>query len=497
VKIRVVALVLLAGVLCASAQQPVNPQSSAVRDISSALRSQRFDEGIKLSEAALKSSPKDPRLWTLLGMSYSGLHKPDEALASFDHALKILPKFLPALEGAAQIEYSRGDPRSVILLQQILEQRPSDATTHAMLAVMDYKKGECSSAIVHFRQAGELISSQPGALSEYGSCLVTLEKFEEAVPIFRQLVEMQPNAHQARYNLALDQWKAKHPEDAILTLRPAIDSKDAEENILSLAADIYESMNDTPRAVELLRMAILNNPKDPQAYLQFATLSYNHVSYQVGIDMLNAGLTQLPNSAQLYLARGVLYTQLGDTTRGMADFETANRLEPELSFAATAQGLMQAEQHNSAGALATFRVQAKQHPNDAYTQYLLAEALSELGTPQGSQEYNEEVAAATRAVELDPKLVAAHDLLGTLYLQAGKNELAIQHCELSLEADHNDQQALYHLILALRKTDRKGEIPQLMKRLTDLRSSTQTETAKGKRYKLIEGPAPTPAPAKE
>jgi tetratricopeptide (TPR) repeat protein len=486
-------LVFLMAVLSAGAQQE-SAETTAIHSISSALRSQQFEDAVSQCEEAIKLFPLDPRLWTLKGMSYAGLRRQDEALAAFDHALQLSPKYLPALEGAAQSEFLAGNPRSETLLKQILEQRPSDPTTHAMLGVIEYKKGNCPAAIEHFQQAGELLSSQADALNEFGLCLVKLERFEEAIPVFQKVLALQPNGKQSRYNLALDQWKAKHPEDAIATLKPQIESGDPDANVLVLAADIYESMNETPRAVELLRQAIVKDPKDPQAYLDFATLSYNHVSYQVGIDMLNAGISQLPKSAQLYLARGVLYIQLGDAAKGMADFETANRLDPELSFAATAQGLTQAEQHNSAGALATFRAQAKQHPDDAYTQYLLAEALSELGTPQGSPEYKEEVAAASRAVELDPKLAAAHNLLGTLYLQAGKNDLAIQHCELALAVDPNDQQALYHLILALRKTDRKAELPALMKRLTDLRSAAQAETAKEKRYKLIEGTADAPVP---
>jgi len=53
---------------------------------------------------------------------------------------------------------------------------------------------------------------------------------------------------------------------------------------------------DTPRAVSLLRQAIIASPKNPKYYVDFATLSYNHDSYQVGIDMIDAGLTQLPKS---------------------------------------------------------------------------------------------------------------------------------------------------------------------------------------------------------
>jgi len=90
-----------------------------------------------------------------------------------------------------------------------------------------------------------------------------------------------------------------------------IGAGEAHDDALLLAADIYESTGDSQHAVELLRKGILANPKNADAYLDFAALSYDHSSIQVGIDILNLGLTQLPREARLYLVRGILYVQLG------------------------------------------------------------------------------------------------------------------------------------------------------------------------------------------
>jgi hypothetical protein len=49
---------------------------------------------------------------------------------------------------------------------------------------------------------------------------------------------------------------------------------------------------------------------------------------------------------------------------------------------------------------------------------------------------------------------------------------------------------VYHLILALRKTEEKDQIPDLLKRLTALRAAVQVEGAHKRRYKLEEMPSP-------
>jgi tetratricopeptide (TPR) repeat protein len=204
--------------------------------------------------------------------------------------------------------------------------------------------------------------------------------------------------------------------------------------------------------------------------------------------MLNVGLKYLPREAELYLVRGVLYCQLGDTSKGIADFETADRLNPKLSFPGIAEGIAESQAHKSGEALSTFRVQAQKHPNDALAQYLFAEALSEHGDLEGGLENREEVRAAKLAVKLDPTLSAAHDLLATNYLRARKTELAIHESQEALKNDPSDQQALYHLILAMRKSGNKEETRVLVEHLLKARNVDQAGTKPLQRLQIIEIP---------
>jgi len=449
------------------------------------IQARRYAEALAQSNIALRTSPQDYRIWTLRGMAYSGLENVSSALSSFEGALKIAPSYLPALESAAQLKYNQGDDSARPFLLRVLAQRPDDPTTHAMLGVLDYKKSDCSAAVSHFQQAGESIAAQPAALADYGRCLAILKRFQEAIPIFSQSLVLDSSQPSTRYDLALCQWNANRTQEALSTLQPLLETDQIDERVLLLAAAIYESANETQRAIDLLRKGILSNPKNAEAYLQFAYLSYEHGSPKISIDLLNTGLTQLPGDARLYLVRGVMYCQLGEFTKAMDDFQTANHLDPKLSFVDVAMGIVESQAHKSAESIAQFRAAAKKHPDQAFTQYLLAEALAQ----QEKSSLPEAIAAASRAVRLDPKLVSAQDLLAGIYLQEGRKQLAIEHSEAALAADPRDQQALYHLILALRNTERKGEIPALMKRMNELREEKNSLDAPKKRvHQLYETP---------
>src|ERR1035437_6766550 len=474
--------------LCLAQGQPAQDE---VGRISAALRSRNFTQALTLSQAALARRPDDYRIWTLRGMATAGTGNLPLALSAYQHALKLAPTYLPALEGAAQSEFQMGHDAARPLLLRVLAQRPEVPTSHAMLGVLEYRNKNCSDAVTHFQKAAGVIASQPEALTEYGSCLAILKHDEVAVTVFAQALALDPTRREARYNLALAQWNAHHAEDALAALQPLIETTPVNGDASTLAAEILESKGDTAQAVELLRKAILANPKDVDAYLQFAAVSYDHASPKVGIDILNAGLTQLPNEPKLYLVRGVLLTQVGEFTRAAEDFETASRVDPQLSFLGVAEGLVKSQQHMSVEALAEFRAAVKAHPNEAYAQYLLAEALLEQSKPEGSTEYKEEVEAATRAVRLDPGLVAAHDLLSTVYLENGYTDLAIEHSRAALALDPNDQQAVYHLILALRKTGQKDQVATLLKRLVELRANAKVDQTTNKRHRLYEKPKST------
>ena len=224
-------------------------------------------------------------------------------------------------------------------------------------------------------------------------------------------------------------------------------------------------------------------------YLDFASLSFAHQSFQVGIDMIDAGLTQAPNSGALYLARGVLYVQLADYVKADADFDKAERLDPSRALGSVARGLSQIQQNNLDQALITVQSQLKVNPKDEFLQYVLAELLSRQGAQPGTPEFQQALDAAIESVRLKPDFVLGSDVLSRLYLQAGDVEKAIEECRLALRYDPSDEMALYRLIRALQSSgrpDAAAEVPALLKRFAALRDEARQRQVQESKYQLVE-----------
>jgi len=485
------AVVLVALSSLALAQGPQDETAS----IASALAAKDFDKALSLLQPALKRSPQNPKLWTLQALALSGKADTKGALAAYETALKISPEYLPALEGAAQLEYNADSQNAAPLLKRLLRMRPDDPTTHAMLAVLAYKKGDCAEAVEHFRFVGSLLDSQPALRQQYGVCLLKLKQPDKAIPVYQGALALNPADNEARYRLAVVQLSAQQPDQTLDTLAPLLQAEKPDARTLALAASAYEASQNTRMAVNTLRQAIVLYPENVDLYIDFAVLSMDHQSFQVGIDMINVGLKAEPAAAPLYVARGVLYVQLAKYEEAEDDFEKAEQLEPNRQIASVAQGLEQAQANDPVRALATVRSKLASKPNDPYLLYLQADLIAQSGPEPGSPDFLTAVRSAKRAIALQPALVPPRDVLIKLYLQAGKNQMAIEQCRAVLKLDPKDQTALYHLIQALRKTGTTQELPDLLKRLAELRAEATKQEMEHNRYKLVEGGISSRSPA--
>ena len=471
-------LILLLGLACAQTNDETDP-------ISSALLSREFSKALELLTPALRESPNDARLWAMQGTAYEGTGRIKDAFASFQNALKIEPDYLPALQGAAHIEFESGSPAGIPLLRRLLRLRPADPIGHGMLAVLEYQQGNCVAAVPHFQRSGAVFDTKPDALHAYATCLVRLRETDKAVAVEQRALAVSPDDRKERRLLASLQLMAHQPEAALAVLQPAL-SPDPDAETLELSASAYESLHDTEKAVNALRQAILLQPDNTGLYLDFANMAADHQSFQLGIDVVGDGLALQPQSALLYFARGMLYAQLADYKQAETDFETAYRLDPGQSLTTAAQGMMAVQQNNLDDALKKVEKEIKARPNDPILLYLRADILTQQGVEPGAAQFLVAMRSAKESVSLRPSLAPTHAVLAKLYLQSGDYQRAIKETRRSLELNPKDQTSVYRLIQALRKAGNTTEIPDLLKRLAQLREQAMKEERERYRYKLVE-----------
>jgi tetratricopeptide (TPR) repeat protein len=480
-------LIVAVGLLVAQGQQAATPVAS----IESLIRSQQYDQALQAAKSRLHEAPNDFRLWTLEGIIFSIKGDRSEALTAFEKALSLSPGYPAALRGEVQLLFPAGDKRAIPLLQRILKADPNDKTAHEMLALLQRKQGDCHAAIDQFLLSAEVIGTHPQSLEAYGYCLAQTNQFEKAIPVFEQLVALLPDRTYPKYDLAVILVTTKQDEAALKVLDPLLATDPQDPDILSLASQAYEAVGNTPKAVSLLRQAIVLSPATADYYVAFAALCLNHDSFQVGIDMINAGLSRMPSEPSLYISRGLLYAQIAQYDKAEDDFNKVQQLDSTQSLSSYAVDLTELQRNNPDQALAKIRLQIKAHPESPLLRYLLAELLMNQTPAPASEAYKEAMKSVLLAVKMKPDLVGARDLLASMYMRSARYNLAIEQCRIALKYSPSDETAAYHLLIALRHSGQSDEIKTLVKRLAEMHQASLQQETDRKRYRLIEQ-APEP-----
>jgi len=478
----VVCLCVVAGV--ARAGQPDDP----IAEIKILLRNGNAAEADRRCDLALRQFPRNAALWTLKGLASDRLHKTGQALKAYYSALAIDREYLPAVEGAAQDEFRKRSQKAVPLLERAEKVRPTDSTIQAMLGTLAYLRHDCGNAIVHFERIPAVPEWSMGTLQEYGTCLGRLEDWKRAATVLSLALVREPTNDETRYNLAVAEFQTGKYSSVIETLNPLLQREPPDPESLGLAAEACESLFDTPRAVDLLKKGIAAYPENLEFYVAFANLSLTHSSFQVGVDVLNAGIARLPREASLHFARGILFLEMGEYDKSERDFDLLEALDPAMPVGPVAGALAKLELRQSKEAERIARAQLANHPDDPYLNYVLAEAIRSQGAPPDSDEFREAQAAAEKAVKLQPNFARARLVLSRLYMQSGKFDTAAIQAQEAAKLAPDNVTIMYNLILATNHTGKAEQIPQLIKRLKELKEASSQKRHQLRQYTLAERP---------
>lgn len=455
------------------------------RQVSELLRGNRFEEALSHLEPLLEANPENSVLLTLRGMALLGLGRKEDSAASFHEALSRNPNYLPALQMLAQVEFAARDENAVATLAKIVALRPDDAGAHAMLAELAAERQDCATALTHFEKARPAFSQNPSRLWPQAACLFETGRLGEAEEAYRLILNADPEDSQARFNLALTQFRRQDYETAAQTLAPEANSDASEPDALSLLADAYEGASQIPEALKTLQRAVRVHPSEEQLYLQLAELCVSQGSYDLADEVLEAAVLRLGGSARLYAMRGVAYSQLGQFEQSEKAFEQASRLNAGNEMTTMGLTLTLEQGGRLDEAVELLREQLRKSPQQPSLNHMLAQSLLKQGAEPGQAAFEEALRALEISIKSDPNKARPRVTLGQLYLKSGKTAAAIAQLERAVELDPSDSTARYQLAMAFLKAGRKDEAAALVEKVRHLvNEERQREFAKG-RHRLM------------
>jgi Flp pilus assembly protein TadD/TolB-like protein len=160
-----------------------------------ARRSALVEQAALYAARGVALSPDDPEAHITLGQVQNASGHADEAVKSFEHALRLRPQSSDALLGMADAYNSQGRAgEAEKLYQKVLALRPDETSAMSRYGAFCYVQGRHEEAAKYFRKVSELVPDLAQAHSNLGAALQKLDRNEEARIAFRKALALQPSA---------------------------------------------------------------------------------------------------------------------------------------------------------------------------------------------------------------------------------------------------------------------------------------------------------------
>ena len=163
------------------------------------------------------------RCRTELGCELLNQGKLDEAIAEFQNALHVDPRFCRAYVGIGAALQQKGKvDEAVAQFEEALKINPKYATAHRALGMILEKRGKFDEAAAHFRAFLNAEPNSRTALSSLGVVLDKQGRHDEAIACFRKALALDPKDTEVRHNLGVVLLKQDKTPEAITLYREGI-----------------------------------------------------------------------------------------------------------------------------------------------------------------------------------------------------------------------------------------------------------------------------------
>ena len=483
------------------------------------VRQEQWDQGIALLRQVLEADPENLKAHNLMGIALNSKGDVPGAGAEFQRALRIDPRFVPALKNLAINELSQNHVGEAQRhFSAALEIAPNDPMIHAYLGDIAYSQHQYKTAVQHLEKAGDFLKN-PGATTRLaesrleigeqaraldllggidqsqiplqqqfslGLSLARHELYRQAILYFQAVRVKYPDSYDAAFNLAVCYVETKQFPAAIEILKATAGRGHKTAELDNLLAEAYEGNQQTQEAINTLREATHLAPQEENNYIDLAALCTTYEAYALGLEVIEVGLHYHPQSDRLIFQRGVIYAMRNQFDLAEQDFQLAAKLAPEKNLSYVALGVSYMQVGNLPKAIASLRQRIKQKPDDPTLRYLLGEALVRSGATAGDSAFAEAKASLEKSVKLNPRFAPAQVNLGKIYLKENRLDEALAHLEQARALDPKDKSAYSQLAIVYRRKGKPEIARAMLTTLNELNDQERQQEGHRKRLQAVE-----------
>jgi tetratricopeptide (TPR) repeat protein len=290
--------------------------------------------------------------------------------------------------------------------------------------------------------------------------------YSKAIRVFSALPPDFPDPFGRDYGIALAYYQDGKYADCIQVLTTLKQRGMVRGELFSLLGAAEEVSGHQAQAEDAFKIGIDRFPKGDDNYLDSATLAVKDQDYVAAVNLLTAGLQQIPGNYKLLLNRGVAYSLQGNLHKAQADYESAVALAPTEPNPYVGLGICFIDQNQYAAAADILRGAIQKGLSDVKLNYFLVDALVRQGLTASSPQYQEALTTVEAGIKLDPAFPYSYLQRGRLKLMANQLPEATSDLEHARKLDSKSTAIAYQLATAYRLSGRTAESEKLFAQIS-------------------------------
>lgn len=327
-----------------------------------------------------------------------------------------------------------------------------------------------------------------------GEMLVEYKVYAAAAREFGVARKTYKDAYSAGYNEALAYVNAGDNNAALRTANELLNQGYRTSELAEVAATAYRKNGQTQEAYNALRLATHLDPRNEDAYVDLCEIALDRENYDLGVEIADVGLKNLPQSERLYVQRGVMRAMKGQFEDAEKDFTRASELAPGEVLPDVALGLIAMQMGQLDKSVQELRRATARHPENYYAQYWFSNALERSGAAPDSKEGDEMLTALEASVRLNPSFWHSRADLGKILLARGKVDRAIVELQKAADLNPSATSPLYLLAQAYRRKGDEAKAGELAARVSKMQTEERDALPQATLRSIVrEGTSTVPA----
>jgi len=390
-----------------------------------------YEEAVSTLKALIKINNESVLGYYYLGKTYGQMKLYRDAVGYFSKALELRPDLdQAAIDMAAAYEALGEYGKAIDTYKGLVGDEESKPAVLQRLIQILIQQRRFNDALKYLRLAVDSGYGGQETMRKIGLIHMELDQFDAAITVFNTMLEKDPEAHQVRLYLGMAFEEKGDLNSAFAEFSKIPHDSAAYIDAVGHIAFIHKEQGKPELAVEALKTAISDNPKQLELYLNLSSLYEALERRDEALALLLDTEKRFEGEPRLQFRIGVLYDALGKRAESIERMKNVIAINPRDAQALNFIGYTYAEMGiNLEEALSYVRKAVEIRPNDGFILDSLGWVYFKL------KRYDEAVRFLEEAVALVPDDSTIAEHLGDVYLSRREYKKALTNYRKALEID--------------------------------------------------------------